>query len=286
MNREINLAMPDHSGKVRDSYYLSDEQMLVMASDRVSVFDVVLPTEIPGKGKQLTAISAFWMQKFFKDVNNHLISTDLPAALKETEELEGRSSIVQRANMLPLECIVRGYLYGSVTKEYAQHQTATGIKLPKGLLLASQLPEPIFTPSTKAVEGHDENISYAEAQVLVSGDILAEVRDLSLEIYSRAVKFALGKGIILADTKFEFGIGPDGRIMLCDEVLTPDSSRFWDAESYAPGQEPTSFDKQYVREYCAQNGWDKTYPGPVLPAEIIEGTQERYEHIAHILTLN
>jgi phosphoribosylaminoimidazole-succinocarboxamide synthase len=282
MSYEVNLEKPDHSGKVRDSYYLSDTEMMVVASDRVSVFDVVLPTPIPDKGKRLTQVSAFWMREFFSDVNNHLITTDLPKGLEGNPDLDGRSSVVRRAEMIPLECIVRGYLYGSVMNEYKEHGTATGIVLPKGLVKASQLPEPVFTPSTKATVGHDENITADQARDLVGGDTLWKVRDLSLEIYARAAKYALEKGIILADTKFEFGF-VDGHLTLCDEILTPDSSRYWDAESYKPGTEPVSFDKQYVRDYCAGLGWGKTPPGPELPDDVVSATQEKYAHISRLL---
>lgn len=286
MSRGIDLARPDHSGKVRDSYFMGGGEMLVVASDRVSVYDVVLPTEIPNKGKQLTEISAFWMRQVFTDVNNHLVSTDIPGELADKPELEGRSSVVEVAEMLPLECIVRGFLYGSVVKEYQAKGTATGIKLPKGLLLASVLPEPIFTPSTKASVGHDENITHTQAQELVGLEMLEKVKDLSIDIYTRAAKYALQRDIILADTKFEFGIDKDGKLMLCDEILTPDSSRFWESSTYEPGKEPVSFDKQYVRNYCSSLEWDKTYPGPELPDEIVSATQEKYSHIARVLTLN
>lgn len=284
MSFEIDLG-PNHSGKVRDSYYSDNGTMLVVASDRISVYDVVLPTEIPDKGKRLTEISAFWMESFFTDINNHLIQTELPDELQDKPELEGRSSVVQIASMIPLECIVRGYLYGSVTKEYQEHGTATGITLPKGLLLASQLPEPIFTPSTKATVGHDENITYEQAGDLVNANTLTQVKDLSLEIYSRASKYALARGIILADTKFEFGIDESGRLMLCDEILTPDSSRFWNAEIYEPGTEPMSYDKQFVRDYCTGTGWNKQpETAPYLPPEIVQETQAKYAKIATILT--
>lgn len=288
MSLESTPVTPDHTGKVRDSYFIDKDSMLVVASDRVSVYDVVLPTEIPDKGKRLTEISRFWMQEVFPDTNHHLITTstsELPEDLKAIPDIEGRSSVVRRAKMLPLECIVRGYLYGSVVKEYVDKGTATGIELPVGLQLASQLEEPIFTPSTKATVGHDENITFEQAQDLVSLELLGRVRDKSIGIYLRAAEHAIDRGIILADTKFEFGIDNNGKLMLCDEVLTPDSSRFWDAETWEPGKEPTSFDKQFVRNYCTNLGWDKTPENaPELPGEIVAQTQEKYDDAVRALT--
>lgn len=260
---------------------------LVVASDRISVYDVVLPQLVPGKGKVLTALTEFWLNEVLSDIPHHMITTDmsgLSADLRAIPDLQGRGMHVRQANMLSLECIVRGYLYGSVMKEYGAHGTATGIQLPVGLLKASKLPQPIFTPSTKAEVGHDENITLAQAGALVDPDLLRQVQELSLEIYMRAAAHALERGIILADTKFEFGI-IDGRLTLCDEVLTPDSSRFWVAETWRPGEEPDSYDKQFVRNYYADvyPGWNKTAPAPDLPDEIIAGTQEKYNEVLGLI---
>lgn len=284
----MTIPTPFRTGKVRDNYDAGDDHILVVASDRVSVFDVVLPQEVPGKGKVLTTLTEFWLGNIFSDIANHMVTTDMeagiPEELKGIPDLAGRGMLVRRAEMLPLECIVRGYLYGSVTKEYETKGTATGIKLPPGLLKASKLPEPIFTPSTKAEVGHDENITLAQAGELVDPNLLKEVSELSIEIYTRAHAYAAERGIILADTKFEFGV-IDGELCLCDEVLTPDSSRFWERETWVPGQEPVSYDKQYVRNYYADNHpeWKKTAPAPDLPDDIIAGTVEKYNEVLDLI---
>lgn len=284
---DVSAPQPFHSGKVRDSYLVDEQAMLIVASDRVSVFDVVLPTPIPGKGKQLTKLTDFWLRGLLSDIPNHLYSDQdqrIPAELQGIPDYSGRSTVVRRAEMLPIECIVRGYLYGSVMKEYSEKATASGVSLPEGLEKASKLPEPIFTPSTKAPQGqHDENITLAQAEELVDPELLARVRELSLEIYGRAANYAAERGIILADTKLEFGL-IDGVLTLCDEVLTPDSSRYWDAASWVPGEEPTSYDKQFVRNYASTLGWNKKSPGPELPTEIVEQTQAKYADIVRILT--
>lgn len=280
---------PYRTGKVRDNYDAGEDHILVVATDRISVFDVVLPQPVPGKGKVLTALTEFWLSELFPDFPNHMVTTDMvngiPTELTGIPDLQGRGMLVRRAEMLPLECIVRGYLYGSVTKEYETKGTATGIPLPTGLLKASKLPEPIFTPSTKADVGHDENITLAQAGELVDPELLRQVQDLSIEIYTRAHAHAAARGIILADTKFEFGI-IDGQLKLCDEVLTPDSSRFWERETWEPGREPVSYDKQYVRNYYADNhsDWKKTAPAPDLPDDIIAGTRAKYDEVLKVLT--
>ncbi len=278
---------PIRTGKVRDTYEVDDDNLLVVASDRISVYDVVLPQLVPGKGKVLTRLTEFWLIKMLSDVNNHLVTTDmssLDARLRSIPDLQGRSMLVRKARMLPIECIVRGYLYGSVMNEYKEHGTAAGVELPSGLVKASKLPHPIFTPSTKADIGHDVNITLEQAQELVDQNELVRIKLISSNIYTRAALYALKQGIILADTKFEFGI-VDGELTLCDEVLTPDSSRFWELASWQPGEEPVSFDKQYVRNYYANEHpeWDKTDPAPDLPDEIISGTQKKYQEAQDLL---
>lgn len=281
---QSNQPTPFHSGKVRDSYAIDSVSQLVVASDRISVFDVVLNELVPGKGKVLNTLTTFWLTQLLRDIPNHFLTTDMvngiPAELKSIPDLQGRGMVVHRANMLPLECIVRGYLYGSVMDEYEKHQTATGIPLPKGLLKASELPEPIFTPSTKATVGHDRNINLDEAkQILKDAGFNPNLADVvarrSIEIYKRARAYARKRGILVADTKLEFGM-IDDVLTLCDEVLTPDSSRFWNAYSWQPGEEPVSFDKQYVRNYYLEIKWDKRPPAPPLPPDIIAGTQSKY----------
>jgi phosphoribosylaminoimidazole-succinocarboxamide synthase len=266
-------------GKVRDLYAVEDKLLLV-ATDRISAFDHVLATGIPGKGKILTQISLFWFGLMESIVPNHLVTADVrqfPAALHPfSDQLEGRSMLVQRANMFPIECVARGYLAGSGWKEYRESRTVCGIQLPEGLQDGSRLPEPIFTPATKSQDGaHDENIAFAQAQSLVGADAAIELRRLTLEIYSRASRHAEARGLILADTKFEFGT-TDAGIVLADEVLTPDSSRFWDAAAWAPGGAQPSFDKQYVRDYLEQIRWNKEAPAPSLPPEVVEQTQAKY----------
>ena len=254
------------SGKIRELYALDDERLLLVASDRISTFDVVLPTEIPDKGRVLTGLSAFWFARTRGVVPNHLL------ALRE----DGRSTECRRLEMLPLECVVRGYITGSGWKDYQATGTTSGHALPTGLEESEQLPEPIFTPSTKAVEGHDENIDLEQAAGLVGAERLEEVERVSLDLYRWAAEHALARGIIIADTKFEFGVDDEGRLVLGDEAFTPDSSRFWPADDYEPGRSQPSFDKQFVRDYCESLGWDKNYPGPELPDEVVSGTRARY----------
>jgi phosphoribosylaminoimidazole-succinocarboxamide synthase len=267
------------SGKVRDVYQLGSDHLLFVATDRISAFDYVLATGIPNKGRVLTQISLFWFD-FLKDVvPNHLVTADIskyPAeARKYSSQVHGRSMMVRRAEMFPVECVVRGYLSGSGWKEYKASGSVCGIKLPAGLRESDQLPEPIFTPATKATSGHDENISFEHMTRLVDPDDARRLRDLSLEIYSKASAHARQKGIIIADTKFEFGRTAAG-ISLADEVLTPDSSRFWPADKYSPGMSQQSFDKQYVRDYLEEIHWNKQPPAPALPAEVARRTSEKY----------
>ena len=275
------------SGKVRDVYKLGSDQLLFVATDRISAFDYVLATGIPQKGRVLTQISLFWFD-FLKDVvPNHLITADVdqyPAEVRQyASQLRGRSMQVKRAEMFPVECVVRGYLSGSGWKEYKASGSVCGIKLPAGLRESEQLPEPIFTPATKATTGHDENISFEQMTKLVDPEDARQLRDLSLEIYSKAAAFARGKGIIIADTKFEFGRTAAG-ITLADEVLTPDSSRFWPANLYSPGMAQLSFDKQYVRDYLEEIRWNKLPPAPALPAEVARKTSEKYVEAYRQLT--
>jgi phosphoribosylaminoimidazole-succinocarboxamide synthase len=254
------------SGKVRELYALDDDRLLLVASDRISTFDVVLPTEIPDKGRVLTGLSAFWFARTSSIVPNHLLG------LRE----DGRSTECRRLEMLPLECVVRGYITGSAWKDYQATGATSGHELPKGLRDSDRLPEPIFTPSTKAVEGHDENIDLSQAAELVGAERLREVERSSLELYRFAAEYALDRGIIIADTKFEFGVDEESRLVLADEAFTPDSSRFWPADQYEAGRPQPSFDKQFVRDYCESLGWDKTYPGPELPDDVVAGTRARY----------
>ena len=267
------------SGKVRDVYQIGSDHLLFVATDRISAFDYVLATGIPSKGRVLTQISLFWFD-FLKDiVPNHLVTADLsryPAEVQQyAGQLRGRSMLVQRAEMFPVECVVRGYLSGSGWKEYKATGNVCGIKLPGGLRESDQLPEPIFTPATKATTGHDENISFEQMSRLVDPGDARQLRDLSLAIYAKAAAYARQKGIIIADTKFEFGRTAAG-ITLADEVLTPDSSRFWPADKYSPGMAQQSFDKQYVRDYLEEIHWNKLPPAPALPAEVARRTSEKY----------
>jgi phosphoribosylaminoimidazole-succinocarboxamide synthase len=254
------------SGKVRELYALDDERLLLVASDRISTFDVVLPTEIPDKGRVLTGLSAFWFARTSSIVPNHLLGL----------QADGRSSECRRLDMLPLECVVRGYITGSGWKDYQATGATSGHTLPAGLRESDRLPEPIFTPSTKADEGHDENIDLDQAGELVGSDRLQEVERIALELYRFASEHALARGIIIADTKFEFGVDGEGQLVLADEAFTPDSSRFWPAADYEPGRAQPSFDKQFVRDYCESLGWDKTPPGPELPDDVVTGTRARY----------
>jgi len=262
------------SGKVRELYALDDERLLLVASDRISTFDIVLPTEIPDKGRVLTGLSAFWFARTRGICPNHLLGL----------RADGRSTECRRLEMLPLECVVRGYLAGSGWKDYRRTGEVCGHPLPEGLVESARLPEPIFTPSTKALTGHDENIDRAQAAELVGADRLAEVERVSLELYCFAAEHAAARGILVADTKFEFGLDADSRLVLGDEAFTPDSSRFWPADEYRPGGPQPSFDKQFARDYCEAIGWDKTYPGPELPDEVVAGTRARYVEAFERLT--
>ena len=277
---------PDSRGKVRDIYD-AGENLLMVATDRISAFDFILPDEIPFKGEVLNRISAFWFDKFADIVPNHLVSidpADFPEEFAEYRDyLAGRAMLVKKAQTIPIECIVRGYLTGSGKKTYDENGTVCGIQLPEGLTEASKLPEPLFTPSTKAEIGdHDENISFERCCEIVGEDIAAQIRDLSLKIYKVAAEYAATRGIIIADTKFEFGV-IDGKVTLIDECLTPDSSRFWPAASYEEGKIQPSYDKQFVRNWLKAN-WDMTGETPHLPAEVIDGTSERYREAFQIIT--
>ncbi|MDD5800065.1 MAG: phosphoribosylaminoimidazolesuccinocarboxamide synthase [Coriobacteriales bacterium] len=277
---------PDSHGKVRDIYDCGDS-LLMVASDRISAFDYILPDEIPHKGEILTRISAFWFQKFADLIPNHLITMDVSEYPEEYQKyadyLTGRSMLVKKAKTIPIEAIVRGYLTGSGKKTYDQNGTVCGIKLPAGLVEASKIPEPIFTPSTKAALGdHDENISYERCAELVGEETAQQLRDSALKIYTAAAEYASTRGIIIADTKFEFGY-IDGQFSLIDECLTPDSSRFWPAEGYKPGHVQPSYDKQYVRDWLKAN-WDMQGQPPHLPQEVIEGTSKRYQEAFQIIT--
>ncbi|MBS5397027.1 MAG: phosphoribosylaminoimidazolesuccinocarboxamide synthase [Collinsella sp.] len=277
---------PDSRGKVRDIYD-AGENLLMVATDRISAFDFILPDEIPFKGEVLNRISAFWFDKFADIVPNHLVSidpADFPEEFAEYRDyLAGRAMLVKKAQTIPIECIVRGYLTGSGKKTYDENGTVCGIQLPEGLTEASKLPEPLFTPSTKAEIGdHDENISFEHCCEIVGEDIATQIRDLSLKIYKAAAEYAATRGIIIADTKFEFGV-IDGKVTLIDECLTPDSSRFWPAASYEEGKIQPSYDKQFVRNWLKAN-WDMTGETPHLPAEVIDGTSERYREAFQIIT--
>ncbi len=271
-------------GKVRDVYDLGDK-LVIVATDRISAFDWVLPTAIPGKGQILTQMTLFWFK--WLNVPNHLISaslSDLPNAFQR-EELEGRTMLVKKATVVPVECVARGYLLGSVWKEYQRHGTVCGIALPKGLELASKLPEAIFTPATKAEDGeHDENITFEAMAKSAGADTAAELKAKTLDVYRRAAAYAESRGIILADTKFEWGRLSDGTMILVDEVLTPDSSRFWPKERYRAGQSPASFDKQFVRDWLEASDWDKSGPPPVLPEGVVNSTLDKYREALERLT--
>ena len=267
------------SGKVRDLYTNEDGQLLIVASDRISAFDYILPTLIPGKGQLLTQLSLFWFEMFADLVPNHLISTDVPASVKD------RAVIVKPLEMFPIECVARGYLTGSGWSEYQQSQSVTGIPLPTGLQDGSKLPTVIFTPATKAkMDDHDENISFARSCEIIGREDASVLQELTLQLYGVAQDYAATRGIILADTKFEFGRDSTGRICLGDEALTPDSSRFWSAHSWKPGGAQPSFDKQYVRDWLLASGWDRKSPPPELPAQVVEKTRERYQSAFTLLT--
>ena len=274
---ETSLPLPlARRGKVRDVYDL-DDHYLVVATDRISAFDVVLSPGIPDKCRVHTPISNFWFSKF-NDVENHLIEpkfSRFPAEVRAHEELRGRSVIVKRCDVIPIECVARGYLVGSGLKEYKETGKVCGITLEKGLTTASKLSKPIFTPATKEETGHDENISFDRMAKQIGGDLAEQLRDLTLKLYSRAAEFALTRGIIIADTKFEFGLF-EGRVIWIDEALTPDSSRFWPADQYTTGKNPPSYDKQFVRDWLETTGWNKTPPSPELPSEVVMRTREKY----------
>lgn len=275
-------------GKVRDIYAVGDDHLLVVATDRLSAFDVVLPQPIPGKGEVLTRVSNFWFARTAALIPNHLSGIPVSQVVTDPAELAqlgDRATVVRRLKPLPVEAIVRGYLIGSGWNDYQATGALCGIRLPAGLCQADQLPEPIFTPSTKAEAGtHDENVDFAHIVRLIGAELAAQVRDASLRIYGESAAYALGRGIIIADTKFEFGLDEDGRLHLIDEVLTPDSSRFWPADQYQPGISPPSFDKQFVRDYLETLDWDKTAPGPNLPQSIIERTAAKYREAEERLT--
>ena len=277
-----------HEGKVRDIYAAGPDALLIVTTDRLSAFDVILPDPIPGKGRVLNHISQFWFERTRQLVPNHLTGRPVASLVSDPAEqalLEGRAVIVKRLAALPIEAVVRGYLIGSGWKDYQKTGAVCGIALPAGLALAERLPAPIFTPATKAAAGHhDENISFAQTEQLVGAALAAQVRDTALAIYQFAAAHALSRGIIIADTKFEFGVDERGTLTLIDEVLTPDSSRFWPADTYRTGQSPPSFDKQFVRDYLERLDWNKQAPGPHLPAEIIARTGEKYHEALARLT--
>jgi phosphoribosylaminoimidazole-succinocarboxamide synthase len=277
-----DLGLPHvHSGKVRDIYAVGDDRLLMVTSDRISAFDVVMAEPIPDKGRVLTAMSAFWFAELADVVPGHLVSTDVadlpPSArtVADAADLAGRVMLTSRAEMLPVECIVRGYITGSAWKEYRANGTMHGTRLPDDLRESDRLPEPVFTPSTKAEEGHDENISFDQAVSLIGEALAAKVRSVSLELYRRGAEWARERGIIIADTKFELGL-VEGDLVLCDEVLTPDSSRFWPTDAWEPGSTPPSFDKQPVRDYLDGLDWDKKPPPPPLPGDVVGATSTRY----------
>jgi phosphoribosylaminoimidazole-succinocarboxamide synthase len=275
---------PSHVGKVRDIYDLGDGTLLLVTSDRISAFDVVMAEPIPDKGRVLTAITAFWLDRLAEVAPTHLVSLDPPAdAALQLGDLAGRTMVVRKAEMLPIECIVRGYLSGSAWAEYRRSGTMHGRPLRAGMLQSERLAEPVFTPSTKATEGHDQNISFDEAGDLVGAEAAAAARDICMEAYQRGSTWAAERGILIADTKFELGY-IDGRLALCDEILTPDSSRFWPAERWKPGESPPSFDKQPLRDWLEGTGWEKTPPPPALPAEVVAATRARYVAAYETLT--
>lgn len=288
---ETNLGIGTlYRGKVRDCYRLADT-MLIVSTDRISAFDWILPTPIPGKGQVLTMISAFWFEWLSygpHPVAHHLLTTDvdamgLPAGV-DRGPLRGRTMLVRQAEVIPFECVVRGWLAGSGLAEYRRSGTVCGVPLPAGLAAGSRLPTPIFTPATKAASGHDENVPFEVMAAAIGGDLAGMLRDRSLDVYSRGAECAATKGIVLADTKFEWGRTADGDLLLVDEVLTPDSSRFWPAAAIAPGRVPESFDKQFVRDWLEQSGWDKASPPPPLPAEVVARTREKYLEACRLLT--
>jgi phosphoribosylaminoimidazole-succinocarboxamide synthase len=273
-------------GKVRDVYEVGDDRLLMVASDRLSAFDVVFPTAIPDKGRILTQLSNFWFRRLESVVPNHLVATDLrefPAPFRDVKALDGRAVLVKRCERVDIECVARGYISGSAWTEYRALGTVANEPLPKGLVESARLDEPIFTPATKAVTGHDENISRSQLAALVGTELAKELERVTLALYRAAHAYALGRGLILADTKFEFGYS-DGKLTLIDEALTPDSSRYWDAAKYQPGGTPASYDKQFVRDYVVKIGWNKEPPAPKLPPEVVRGTTDRYREAYERLT--
>lgn len=276
-----------HGGKVRDIFAVDDERWLIVASDRLSAFDVVFPDPIPRKGKILTQLSRHWFNKTTHIVPNHLIDLPLEMVVSNSADLEqihDRALLVRKLSPLPVEAVVRGYLAGSGWKDYQISSAVCGIDLPPGMRLAQQLPEPIFTPATKAAIGHDENITYQDLEDLVGREVASQIKQTSLTLYSYLAQFSAAKGIIVADTKFEFALGPSGQLVLIDEIGTPDSSRFWPTDSYKIGVSPPSFDKQYVRDWVEKTGWDKRPPAPRLPADVISQTTKRYQEALERLT--
>jgi phosphoribosylaminoimidazole-succinocarboxamide synthase len=287
----LQTTLPDlklvRRGKVRDVYAVADEQLLIVATDRISAFDCILPTAIERKGEVLTSLSKFWFEKLAHIVPNHLITIDpeqMPEAVQQTQDLQGRSMLVRRTDVFPVECVVRGYLVGSGWKDYLRTGEVCGHKLPENLPESAELPEPIFTPSTKAEAGHDENISEEQVRNLLGTETANYLRETSLRLYNEARSYARGRGIIIADTKFEFGRDQHGEIILIDEALTPDSSRFWPAGSYSPGKSQPSFDKQFVRDYLETLTWDKRPPAPPIPSEVASATTARYLEAHRLLT--
>jgi phosphoribosylaminoimidazole-succinocarboxamide synthase len=275
-----------HRGKVRDLYAVGDDKLLVIQTDRLSAFDVVLPTPVPGKGKVLTALSLFWFEKLKHVIPNHLTGIDPESVVApaERDQVAGRAMVVRRFKPLPIEAIARGYIIGSGWKDYQKTGEICGIRLPAGLREAERLPQPIFTPSTKAAVGHDQNIPFEEAMKLLGAERANAVRDATLRLYSEGAEYARSRGIIMADTKFEFGADDAGRLYLIDEALTPDSSRFWPADQYRVGMSPPSFDKQFVRDWLETQKWNKQPPAPELPAEVLAKTAEKYREALRLLT--
>ncbi len=278
-----------HRGKVRDVYQVSEDRLLLVATDRISAFDCEMPTPIPHKGTVLTALSTFWFERLQHLTKHHLVTADfdeMPKVIRHNEELRGRSMLVKKTKVFPVECVVRGYLEGSGWKDYQATGEISGRRLPANLSQCEKLPQPIFTPSTKAQTGHDENIQELEFIKIVGTEVAEKLKFLSLEIYRKAGEYALSRGIIIADTKFEFGMDEDGEILLIDEVLTSDSSRFWSIETYTPGKSQPSFDKQFVRDYLETLDWNKQPPAPALPTHIVQATTTRYLEACRILTAN
>jgi phosphoribosylaminoimidazole-succinocarboxamide synthase len=278
-----------YKGKVRDVYQVDETRYLLVATDRISAFDCISPTSIPRKGEILTKLSAFWFNRFSHFINHHLITADfdeMPDVIKRDEEFRGRSTLVKKTTVFPVECVVRGYLAGSGWKDYQKTGEVCGHKLPENLRESDKLPNPIFTPATKAATGHDENISETEFANIIGTETAVVLKEKSLKIYSEACEYALTRGIIIADTKFEFGLDNEGNILLIDEILTPDSSRFWDEKKYEPGKSQASYDKQFVRDYLETLDWNKQPPAPVLPIGVVNKTLEKYLEAYKLLTGN